>query len=210
MPQLIQGTSIELLTGNGRETVENVLIGQPSAETEFGMTVPAYVIGIPKGDAHVWTDRKMRFFGQIFRSIGFPEQGIEQNIPLCWGQNLRVRLLCTNADCTFFERATYRKHVCKGVFFYDGRGKTVSKDGVKSAGNVEIHIFGVNNTDEYVPKIGDIVVPEDTDLSFDTSSQESVSTGMKQFRALYGDPVTVKSAVRSYVGLKPDLDITAG
>ena len=76
-------------------TVDNVLIGQPSAEeltSELNLTGRriAYVLGIPKGDDHIWTDTTVRFFGKTFKTIGYPETGIQENIPLRWGQNVKV------------------------------------------------------------------------------------------------------------------------
>lgn len=117
--QLIQGTEIELVTADGTETVGNVLIGSPSSGNCCGETVAEFVLGIPKGDTHDWLDRKVRFFGREFRTIGYPERGIEANIPLAWGMNVHVQYLCSNGDCTIYEKDTYRRHVCKGVHQYD-------------------------------------------------------------------------------------------
>lgn len=75
--------------------VENVLIGEPSSEdivdalNLYGKRV-AYTLGIPKGDMHTWEDSTVEFFGQRFRTIGFPTQGIEELIPLAWGKNVQV------------------------------------------------------------------------------------------------------------------------
>ena len=49
-------------------TVDNVLIGIPSAQEvidALNLTGKraAYTLGIPKGDTHTWTDRKVEFFG---------------------------------------------------------------------------------------------------------------------------------------------------
>ena len=68
MKQLIKGTAV-IMDG---ETIENVLIGEPSAD---GRSV---TLGIPKGDAHVWSDKIVRFFGRNYRTKGLPEQGIEE------------------------------------------------------------------------------------------------------------------------------------
>ena len=76
-------------------TVENVLIGEPSTDdlmTEHNLTGKriAYVLGIPKGDTHVWADRTVGFFGQLFRTVGVPTQGIDENIPLDWNKKVKV------------------------------------------------------------------------------------------------------------------------
>ena len=80
-----------------RETVEDVLIGQPKTEAVFSALnlygkKLAYTLGIPKGDAHDWTDVKVEFFGKTFRSFGLPVTGIQENIPLRWGKNVMVEL----------------------------------------------------------------------------------------------------------------------
>lgn len=77
--------------------VENVLIGEPSAEdvTEtFNVTGKhvAYTLAIPKGDENTWTDRKVSFWGKTFRTIGEPTQGIEGMIPLSWNKKIKVEL----------------------------------------------------------------------------------------------------------------------
>lgn len=75
--------------------VENVLIGEPSSEdivdalNLYGKRV-AYTLGIPKGDMHTWEDSTVEFFGQRFRTIGFPAQGIEDLIPLAWNKKVKV------------------------------------------------------------------------------------------------------------------------
>lgn len=75
--------------------VENVLIGEPSSEdivdalNLYGKRV-AYTLGIPKGDMHTWEDSTVEFFGQRFRTIGFPTQGIEELIPLAWNKKVKV------------------------------------------------------------------------------------------------------------------------
>lgn len=77
------------------EDIHDVLVGQPSTEeilstTQlFGKKIE-YVIGIPKGDTHDWTDRKILINGNPYCTIGYPQTGIQENIPLRWGQNVRV------------------------------------------------------------------------------------------------------------------------
>lgn len=77
------------------ETVDNVLVGEPSSEEVIdtlnltGKHV-AYTLAIPKGDTHTWTDRKVEFFGETFRVIGAPTQGIDDLIPLAWNKKARV------------------------------------------------------------------------------------------------------------------------
>jgi hypothetical protein len=75
--------------------VEDVLVGQPTTDDVintiqlYGKKIE-YVLGIPKGDTHNWTDAEVIIWGQRFRTIGYPQTGIQENIPLRWGQNVRV------------------------------------------------------------------------------------------------------------------------
>lgn len=76
-------------------TVDNVLIGEPTTEdviNELNLTGKhlAYTLAIPKGDAHEWNDRKVEFFGEVFRTYGEPTQGIEHLIPLAWNKKVKV------------------------------------------------------------------------------------------------------------------------
>ena len=76
-------------------TVDNVLIGQPTAE-EISSSVDLYgqkaefMLGIPKGDEHAWENGRVEFFGETFRVIGPVIQGIEANVPTPWHKKVRV------------------------------------------------------------------------------------------------------------------------
>ena len=75
--------------------VNDVLVGQPSTDdlvTTLELTGKhiAYVLGIPKGDTHEWADTDVIIWGERFRTIGFPQTGIQENIPLRWGKNVKV------------------------------------------------------------------------------------------------------------------------
>ena len=48
-----------------------------------------YVLGIPKGDGHDWTNRKVAFFGKEFQTIGEPTEGLEGLTPLEWNRKVR-------------------------------------------------------------------------------------------------------------------------
>lgn len=78
-------------------TVSDCLVGQPSTDDVtssielYGKKV-AYTIGIPKGDTNDWTDAEVKFFGKRFKTIGFPQEGIIDNIPLRWSKNVKVEL----------------------------------------------------------------------------------------------------------------------
>lgn len=75
--------------------VENVLVA-PSSQNEildatnlYGRKA-IYTLGIPKGDAHQWENRKVSFFGQDWRAFGIPLQGQDELIPLAWNKKVMV------------------------------------------------------------------------------------------------------------------------
>lgn len=75
--------------------VDNVIVGEPSSEAvadELSISGKhlAYTLAIPKGDTHIWTDRKISFFGETFRSFGEVTQGIDDLIPLAWNKKVKV------------------------------------------------------------------------------------------------------------------------
>lgn len=77
------------------ETVENVLIGEPTTEQitdELNVSGKrlAYTLGIPKGDTRDWKDKTVEFFGEKFRTFGEPTQGIDHLIPLAWNKKVKV------------------------------------------------------------------------------------------------------------------------
>lgn len=80
-------------------TVYDVLIGEPTTDdittaTElFGKTLVC-MLGIPKGDTHDWTDKKISWvdaYGEThyLQTFGFPITGIEANIPTRWHKKVR-------------------------------------------------------------------------------------------------------------------------
>lgn len=77
------------------EDVADVLVGQPSASDHttsisvYGKRC-AYVLGIPRTDTHEWVDTEVVIFGERYRTIGYPERGIDENVPLRWNRNVRV------------------------------------------------------------------------------------------------------------------------
>lgn len=105
----MKGTTVQLVVGTvtgydplGKpiETeelvnVDDVLVGQPSTDDItssiqlYGKRID-YVLGIPKGDTHNWTDATVYIWGEKFRTIGYPMTGEQENIPLRWGKNVKV------------------------------------------------------------------------------------------------------------------------
>jgi len=75
--------------------VNNVLVGQPSSQEvldTLNLTgrKAVYNLAIPKGDNNDWTDKKVSFFGQTFKTIGIPVEGIESMLPLEWNKQIKV------------------------------------------------------------------------------------------------------------------------
>lgn len=76
-------------------TVENVLVA-PASTTEILDMLnitgkkAVYDIAIPKGDNHTWKDARVDFFGESWRVIGLPKQGIDENVPGRWNQRWMV------------------------------------------------------------------------------------------------------------------------
>lgn len=71
------------------------MVGQPTTDDVtqsialYGKTI-AYTLGIPKGDDNDWTDTEVIIFGERFKTVGFPQTGIQENIPLRWKANVKV------------------------------------------------------------------------------------------------------------------------
>ena len=108
----IQGVTIQILepvqTGTdalGRpvytetpEDVADVLVGEPSTAgipegTDLAGKKAVYCLAIPKGDTHVWTDKKVVLpapFAGTYKTFGFPVAGIEANVPLRWNTKVLV------------------------------------------------------------------------------------------------------------------------
>ena len=75
--------------------VPDVLVGSPTTDditdslNLYGKKIE-YMLGIPKGDAHNWVDTEVVIWGNRYRTFGYPITGEQANIPLRWGQNVRV------------------------------------------------------------------------------------------------------------------------
>lgn len=76
-------------------TVENVLVCPVTTEdivsgVQLYGKHAVYELCIPKDDPHDWKDKVVEFFGQKWRTFGFPQRWIEENVPLSW--NLKVKV----------------------------------------------------------------------------------------------------------------------
>lgn len=75
--------------------VENVLVSPSTTEditNQLNLTgkKAEYTLAIPKGDMNNWTDKEVRFFGKRWSTIGLPQEGIEEMIPLEWNKKVMV------------------------------------------------------------------------------------------------------------------------
>ena len=75
--------------------VGNVLVTPTSSEeliTDLNLygKKSVYTLAIPKGDDHDWRNRKVEFFGQMFRTFDTPVKGIDDLIPLDWNTKVKV------------------------------------------------------------------------------------------------------------------------
>lgn len=75
--------------------VMNVLVAPVAAEDipsglDLNGAKVEYQLGIPKGDTHTWTDRKVSFFGQDWHVAAPPIMGIDELIPLEWNAKVLV------------------------------------------------------------------------------------------------------------------------
>lgn len=76
-------------------TIHNVLVMPAAADdittdlSLFGKKA-VYTLGIPKDDTHDWKDAKVEFFGQTWRTFGFPTKGIDDLVPGPWNAKVKV------------------------------------------------------------------------------------------------------------------------
>lgn len=47
-------------------------------------------IAVPKGDTHNWTDADVIWQGIRLKTVGFPTEGIEANVPTKWHKKVKV------------------------------------------------------------------------------------------------------------------------
>lgn len=109
MASLIQGITVLLYepTQTGTDSfnhpvyteqpvaVENVLVcpvgtDDLTDETQLYGKKAEYELCIPKGDTHDWQDKRVEFFGQMWRTFGLPLKWIKENVPLDWNMKIKV------------------------------------------------------------------------------------------------------------------------
>lgn len=75
--------------------VDNVLVAPASTDdvtNQLSLTGKhvVYTLAIPKGNTNDWTDKEVCFFGQRWRTVGVPLEGIDNLIPLGWNKKVMV------------------------------------------------------------------------------------------------------------------------
>jgi len=75
--------------------VDNVLVSPTSSDDvvntmDLTGRKAVYTLAIPKGDTNDWENQEVRFFGERWRVIGIPLQGIDEMIPLDWNKKVMV------------------------------------------------------------------------------------------------------------------------
>ena len=78
-----------------RVEIDDVLIAPVSSadilnNTSLDGHKAVYTLAIPKTDNHSWTNAIVEFYGQKWHVIGFPIEGIQENIPLRWNKKVTV------------------------------------------------------------------------------------------------------------------------
>jgi len=77
--------------------VDNVLVAPTSTDdvaNQLNLTgkKAIYTLAIPKGDSHDWTNKEVQFFGERWRTVGIPLEGIDSMIPLDWNKKVTVEV----------------------------------------------------------------------------------------------------------------------
>ena len=81
--------------GDVETPVENVLVSPVSTDDALNTLSLTgkhivYQLGIPKGDNHDWVNAEARFWGERWRTVGTPLEGIPDLIPLDWNRKVTV------------------------------------------------------------------------------------------------------------------------
>lgn len=139
--------------------VGGVLVGQPSTEETveamnlFGKKV-TYWLALPKGDANEWADAYVTLpepFSGVYRTVGWPVAGIEENIPLRWNKKVRleaIQALHAPHTVTVYnvreDPATFEQSVTvtilSGVNLEGGHGADAGEPGMRPTGSATLLI----------------------------------------------------------------------
>lgn len=75
--------------------VENILVAPTASDdviNRLNLTgrKAVYTLAIPKGDTHIWENQEVIIFGEKYKVVGPPLQGIENLIPSKWNKKVTV------------------------------------------------------------------------------------------------------------------------
>lgn len=97
--------------------------------------------------------------------------------------------MLTNSSCTVYREKTFERVFIPECFWQDSRGEALAKGGFTDEAAVSVYIPEIYG--ELSPKPRDLIVRGSCEFTFDTTSEKTVSDGIKTLRA--SDPVTVKA-----------------
>lgn len=114
---MIKGITVTLYsrTQNGTDAFNAPIYNETSVEVSDVLVAPLsdeeildtlnltgrrakYQLGIPKGDTHVWEGCEVGFFGERWRVIGHPTEGIDEMIPLRWNKKIKVESIAQTQE----------------------------------------------------------------------------------------------------------------
>lgn len=113
--------------------------------------------------------------------------------------------MLTNADCTVYEKDTFRRHVIENVYWNDGRGQTITKNGIQTSDSAAVYIY----SEDYIPKCEDVIVRGVLNFEFDVSDERSAAESMARFRKAYPDFAVVKTVNDFRFGGLPHIEVMA-
>ena len=97
--------------------------------------------------------------------------------------------MLTNSSCTIYREKSFERVFIPACFWKDSRGKAIVKGGMTEDAAVTVYI--PETYAALAPKPRDIIVRGNCSFTFDTTSEKTISDGVKALRA--SDPVTVRT-----------------
>lgn len=85
----------EPIYANEAVTIHNVLVRPTTSddvvdENSLVGRKEVYTLAIPKNDTHDWENQVVEFWGKTWKTFGFSQEGIAENIPLLWNKKVTV------------------------------------------------------------------------------------------------------------------------
>lgn len=211
MYQMIKGTAAQVLDSEliSEFEINNVLIGEPTTANLIGLSIPAATLALPKEIDTDLTDRLVKVGSRIYRTVGYPEEGIEENVPLFWHKKFKLELLMDNTALTVYDGRTFSKTLIKHAFAVDCRGKLANKNSFETSGNLKAFIPSAIIAAGTYFTPASLIVTENCGFEFDTSSEQALSQSLKEFKKLYPTFAVIKECEKSLNAKLFDLVITA-